>query len=480
MTIKDMEARSGMSRANIRFYESEGLLSPARSQNGYRDYSEEDLSIVKRIKLLRSLHVPLEEIKQAQSGAVSLQTLLANQLRRLESQQEDLQHSQEICRRMLGDSVRFETLNAGKYLDDLESRGAPVPELAADKAPRAWIPWRRFFARRLDEVLYSVGYHLFLLFVFHMNLADNSNPLVLTAGVVSLLLNLLIEPLLLSRFRTTLGKWVFGIRVTDNVGGRLSYRQALGRTLSALWYGEGFTIPIFSLIRLCISYRQYSREETLRWEYDSEETVRDTKNWRCILAAVLFAFLSFSYVSALNRAEFPPHRGELTVEQFDENRNYYLKYYSGFSVPVESYLEVDGQFHAIVQHGPGSFSLTDDAPVTYSYREENGVITEVRMEYSAVEANSLLSAKTYEKELALRAFLLAQPEADWGRSGLEEILKRLQDDPFTDFSASAYGVDVHSEFTYSGCEPLYGLGCLSPNEGELAEVSMVFTMKKAS
>ncbi len=61
MTIKEIEELSGMTRANIRFYEAEGLLSPAREENGYRDYSEENLAILKRIKLLRSLHIPLEE-----------------------------------------------------------------------------------------------------------------------------------------------------------------------------------------------------------------------------------------------------------------------------------------------------------------------------------------------------------------------------------------------------------------------------------
>lgn len=43
VTIAELEARSGMTRANIRFYESEGFLSPARRENGYRDYSEADL-----------------------------------------------------------------------------------------------------------------------------------------------------------------------------------------------------------------------------------------------------------------------------------------------------------------------------------------------------------------------------------------------------------------------------------------------------
>ncbi len=43
MTIKEIEELSGMTRANIRFYEAEGLLAPVRGQNGYRDYAEEDL-----------------------------------------------------------------------------------------------------------------------------------------------------------------------------------------------------------------------------------------------------------------------------------------------------------------------------------------------------------------------------------------------------------------------------------------------------
>ena len=40
MTIAELERRSGLTRANIRFYEAEGLLRPARRENGYRDYSE--------------------------------------------------------------------------------------------------------------------------------------------------------------------------------------------------------------------------------------------------------------------------------------------------------------------------------------------------------------------------------------------------------------------------------------------------------
>ena len=35
MTIAELEARSGMTRANIRFYEAEGFIRPERRENGY-------------------------------------------------------------------------------------------------------------------------------------------------------------------------------------------------------------------------------------------------------------------------------------------------------------------------------------------------------------------------------------------------------------------------------------------------------------
>lgn len=43
MTIKEIEILSGMERGNIRFYEREGLITPNRMSNGYRDYSEVEL-----------------------------------------------------------------------------------------------------------------------------------------------------------------------------------------------------------------------------------------------------------------------------------------------------------------------------------------------------------------------------------------------------------------------------------------------------
>lgn len=76
MTSKEMEARSGVPRANIRYYEAEGLLAPARSGNGYRDYSEEDLRTLEKIKLLRRLGVTIEALRALRDGRAELSAVL--------------------------------------------------------------------------------------------------------------------------------------------------------------------------------------------------------------------------------------------------------------------------------------------------------------------------------------------------------------------------------------------------------------------
>ncbi len=48
MTIRDVEWETGLERTNIRFYEREGFISPLRRENGYRDYCDEDVALLKK------------------------------------------------------------------------------------------------------------------------------------------------------------------------------------------------------------------------------------------------------------------------------------------------------------------------------------------------------------------------------------------------------------------------------------------------
>ena len=64
MTVKEVEQLTGMTRANIRYYEMEGLMVPKRNANGHREYSENDVEELNKIKLLRMLYISIEEIKE--------------------------------------------------------------------------------------------------------------------------------------------------------------------------------------------------------------------------------------------------------------------------------------------------------------------------------------------------------------------------------------------------------------------------------
>lgn len=112
MTIAELERRSGMTRANIRFYEGEGLISPARRENGYRDYSDEDLEILLRVRLLRTLGVPLSEIREMQSGELGLAAAMDRQIERLRLEQREAADSEAVCRDIRGSGESFEVLDA--------------------------------------------------------------------------------------------------------------------------------------------------------------------------------------------------------------------------------------------------------------------------------------------------------------------------------------------------------------------------------
>ena len=80
MNIKQASKQSGVSAPNIRFYEKEGLLNPARLPgNDYRDYTEQDIRTLRFIRMLRMLDVPLPVIRSVLAGDAPLGSVLREQ-----------------------------------------------------------------------------------------------------------------------------------------------------------------------------------------------------------------------------------------------------------------------------------------------------------------------------------------------------------------------------------------------------------------
>ena len=121
MKIQQVEELVGISKKNIRFYEEQGLLSPGRADNGYREYGREDVRRLQQIKLLRKLAVPIEDIRSVLKGEGSLETCLTRQLREYDRQRDSLSAMEGMTRDLLGrPGLTLEALDAGSCLEQIE------------------------------------------------------------------------------------------------------------------------------------------------------------------------------------------------------------------------------------------------------------------------------------------------------------------------------------------------------------------------
>lgn len=115
MNIKEVEERTDLKAANIRYYEQEGLLHPERNRrNNYREYSQEDVEALERIKMLRMLDVPLRGIAELQCKKVTLPELMEEREQALSEEIKRMEQLKEVCRRVKMNGSTFEDLDAAE------------------------------------------------------------------------------------------------------------------------------------------------------------------------------------------------------------------------------------------------------------------------------------------------------------------------------------------------------------------------------
>lgn len=122
MTIKEAEERTGLARSNIRFYEKEGLVQPERNpQNGYREYTEENIEDIRKIAYLRTLGISIETIRKIIHHEVKLTEEIRKQEQILKKQISDMEKAREICRQIaLDESAEYDTLRIENYTADVQ------------------------------------------------------------------------------------------------------------------------------------------------------------------------------------------------------------------------------------------------------------------------------------------------------------------------------------------------------------------------
>ena len=95
MTTHEVEEMLSITKKTLIYYENEGLVKPARDSNNYRNYSQEDVSRIKFILLLREMDVTIEEIKQIINDKKSIRDVLENKKDMIKKQHLDLENIDE-------------------------------------------------------------------------------------------------------------------------------------------------------------------------------------------------------------------------------------------------------------------------------------------------------------------------------------------------------------------------------------------------
>ena len=167
MKINEVEAQLQISKANIRFYEKEGLLHPKRGDNGYRDYSKEDIAQLKKIIILRKLGVAIPKIRQLFEGSVNLDEVLKDNLETLTKQLDVIQGAVCLCKEMQKDEQVKTHLKDDFYwkrINEEQTKGEHFVDIVNDYLEfekQSWIAmWSDVFFLPLDKITKKKGWLL--------------------------------------------------------------------------------------------------------------------------------------------------------------------------------------------------------------------------------------------------------------------------------------------------------------------------------
>lgn len=173
MKINEVEDLLNTPRANIRYYEKEGLINISRKENGYRNYSEEDIQRLKKIIILRKLGVSVEQIKDLLSGDAELSQVLEDTIVQLEKQVEELKGAIEVSKEIKNSAVSTEALDENYYwtiISEKEDKGFGFPDTLQDflsiELDIFNTMWKNVFLLNLKKIYERLGYKKAFIIIF--------------------------------------------------------------------------------------------------------------------------------------------------------------------------------------------------------------------------------------------------------------------------------------------------------------------------
>lgn len=132
-------------------------------------------------------------------------------------------------------------------------------------------PWRRYFARMLDCIIFGligwllIGFavSLFAPYSF-VKFVEDINPLV--DVFLTFLIGSIISGFILGFVGTTIGKAIFGIKIITSSGEPIGAGAGVLRDLKVWLWGCAMGIPVIYLVALISSYYDLRNKEITAWD----------------------------------------------------------------------------------------------------------------------------------------------------------------------------------------------------------------------
>lgn len=114
MRLNEVIKQVDLSKRAIKFYEEKGLLKTKRDSNGYRNYTDKDISLLKEISSYRKMGIGLSDIKEILNDKSVLKQILIEKKKEITISQNQLEALEKFIENNnieeLYDSVDYKTL----------------------------------------------------------------------------------------------------------------------------------------------------------------------------------------------------------------------------------------------------------------------------------------------------------------------------------------------------------------------------------
>ncbi len=129
-------------------------------------------------------------------------------------------------------------------------------------------PVTRLCARAIDMFIFSFfcAFITVIFFPSYINVVGSLDEESIIFYLSVMVIWIFVESLLISKLGTTLGKWLFGMRIKSVRGDQLKYMQALKRSV-AVWF-NGIGMGVFTLITMVVSFNYLVNEGATSWDKD--------------------------------------------------------------------------------------------------------------------------------------------------------------------------------------------------------------------